>query len=376
LIVTVKAEIQTDPLPIPAVRCGPREILLTSPKVMRLAFSAAFAFCLLLASPARAGAPPQSDAEAAAPVIEFHSAFWVNLHHFLYLQGRIRRAQTDDASAEPEQRELASAQGMTPEQKQVWDAAVQTYANSWSSRDLLLNNQLVLINDRLTELDDCPELAGKSRRECTSGIVPELVTALDEAAPLYRQFWWPDQDRANRAWISAIAPLLGQMGDAMAARLANAYESRWPRQIRVDVVYFAGPNGAYTSVDPLHVLISSRDPRNQNLAGFETLFYEASHVISGDVEQAIGQESRRTSKPIPRDLWNAILLYTSDELLDQLTQKSYTANPALQPRPAIPNALHDRGWDRYELLLQEHWQRYLDGGIDMDTAIAHMIHDI
>ncbi len=345
---------------------------------MRLAFPAVFALSLLLPYPAQAGASPQSEAPAA-PVIEFHSAFWVNLHHFLYLQGRIRRAQTGDGSAETETAappDLASAKGMTPQQKQAWDSAVQTYANSWSSRDLLLNNQLVLINDRLTELDDCPELAGRSRRECTSGIVPELVAALDEAAPVYRQFWWPEQDQANRAWISGIAPLLRQVGDAMAARLANAYESPWPRRIRVDIVYFAGPNGAYTSVDPLHVLISSQDPRNQHLAGVETLFYEASHVISAEVEQAIGQESHRVSKPIPRDLWNAILLYTSDEILDQITQKSYAANPAPQPPQPTPDPLHDRGWDRYELLLQEHWQRYLDGGIDLDTAIAHMIHDI
>ena len=175
---------------------------------MRMVLAAAF--LLLILQPARAGAAGQSVAASASPVFEFHSGFWVNLHHFLYLQGRLERARAQGDAAEGKIGapfdSPASVEGMTAEERRAWQAAVQTYADSWSSRDLLLSNQMVLINDRLAELEDCPDLAGKSAVECTSGIVPELVTALDEAAPIYRRRWWPEQDRMNRAWIAGLYP--------------------------------------------------------------------------------------------------------------------------------------------------------------------------
>ena len=205
---------------------------------MRMVSAAAF-LLLFLQYPARAGAS-QSVETSASPVFEFHSGFWVNLHHFLYLQGRLERARAEGVAGEARVAapydSPASVEGMTAEERRAWQAAVRTYADSWSSRDLLLSNQMVLINDRLAELEDCPDLAGRSAVECTSGIVPELVTALDEAAPIYRQRWWPEQDRMNRAWIAAQAPPLRSMGEEMAGRLADIYQSRWPARIYVDVV--------------------------------------------------------------------------------------------------------------------------------------------
>src|SRR5260370_12505700 len=95
---------------------------------------------------------------------------------------------------------------MTAEQQHAWQAAVEVYALSGSSRDLLLNNQMVLINDRLAEVEDCPDLEGKSAVACTSGIAKDLVAALDDAAPIYRQRSWPGQDHLNLPWIAATLP--------------------------------------------------------------------------------------------------------------------------------------------------------------------------
>src|SRR5580700_4612420 len=238
---------------------------------MRAVSATAFAVCSLLLCSGPVCARQQEESARPAPVFEFHSGFWVNLHHFLYLQGRILRAASEGTQAEPEipsrYKVLASTEGMTAEQRRAWQAAVEAYALSWSSRDLLLSNQMVLINDRLAELEDCPDLAGRSAVECTSGIVPELVTALDEAAPIYRQRWWPEQDRMNRVWIAALAPPLRSMGEEMAERLADIYQGRWPARIHVDVVGYAGGEGAYTSVAPLHHMISSQDSRNVGMPG-------------------------------------------------------------------------------------------------------------
>ncbi|HZP32959.1 MAG TPA: hypothetical protein VFB23_06295 [Candidatus Acidoferrales bacterium] len=323
----------------------------------------------------------QEENSDAQPVFEFHSGFWVNLHHFLYQQGRVERARADagpEQGVSPQYRSFRSIEELTPQQRVAWNSAVQIYAESWSSRDLLLNNQMVLINNRLAELEDCPELAGRIATECTSGIVPELVTALGEAAPIYRQNWWVEQDRANRAWIAAMAPVLRNMGADLAGELADIYQSKWPIRIHVDVVNYAGQQGAYTSLAPLHVMIASDDSRNRGLSGIETLFYQASHVLAVGLEQAIERECRRLQKPVPRDLWNAVLLYTTVERTGRIrataqTDADTTSKAATQ---ANGNTLGARGWGEYDLLLRRYWQPYLDGQVDMDTAVAHLINAI
>jgi len=349
---------------------------------MRSVSAAAVSLLLLLFSsePARARQEPESFT-TPVPVFEFHSGFWVNLHHFLYLQGRILRARAEAGASEAqmpaEYKSPASTEGLTAEQKRAWDAAVQTYANSWSSRDLLLNNQMVLINDRLAELEDCADLSGRIALECTSGIVPELVKALDAAAPIYRQHWWAEQDRINRAWIAATTPLVRSMGANLTGELAEIYQSKWPARIHVDVVYYAGPQGAYTSLAPVHLTIATSDSRNQNMSGFETLFYEASHTLAGGVVEAIERECRRLQKPIPRDLWHALLLYTAGERIGRTASSARERNPATKSAPAENvKRLDDRGWGDYELPLEQYWQPYLNGQVDQDTAIARLINAI
>ncbi|PYU21858.1 MAG: hypothetical protein DMG30_16520 [Acidobacteria bacterium] len=350
---------------------------------MRAVAAAVFTLFLLLLGSAlvRARQEVQSTAPPA-PVLEFHSGFWVNLHHFLYLQGRMQRAASEGAPAEADipSRYTAptSTEGMTAEQQRAWQSAVEVYALSWSSRDLLINNQMVLINDRLAELENCPDLAGRSAVECTSGIAPDLVTALDKAAPIYRQRWWAQQDRANRAWIAAMIPLVRSRGADLAAELAEIYQSRWPARIHVDVVYYAGQQGAYASLAPLHLMIATSDSRNQNMTGFETLFYEASHALARGVEEAVERECRRLQKPIPRDLWHALLLYTTGERIRwaSLTIQARAKALSKSSSPGDGNSLSDRGWGDYEPLLERYWEPYLNGQIDLDTAVAHLINAI
>src|ERR1700693_2503855 len=141
----------------------------------------------------------------AVPSLEFHSGFWVNLQHFLYLQARVRN---DPAGGAPKAYATSTVTaGMTPAEQKTWNNAVAVYAQDWSSRDLLHSGVMPLINNRLAELENCPEITGKSASQCTSGLQSGLAAALIEAAPIYRARWWPEQDRENRAWIEALAPV-------------------------------------------------------------------------------------------------------------------------------------------------------------------------
>ena len=104
------------------------------------------------------------------------------------------------------------------------------------------------INNRLAEMETCTELQGKTSIACKSGLQADLVEALDRAAPVYRAHWWAEQDRTNRAWIAQVAPMVRQMGLTLSAQLSEVYQRPWPQgRLRVDVVWYGGPYGAYTS---------------------------------------------------------------------------------------------------------------------------------
>lgn len=301
----------------------------------------------------------------SSPAFEFHSSFWINLDHFLYLQGRIRNAATVSTQGDPAQPQFlapASTEGMTAEQKTAWNGALRIYAADWSTRDLQSNGDMVLINNRLTEMDGCADLSGKSGPACASGLRPDLIAALDEAAPIYRTRWWPEQDRENRAWITGVAPQVRTQGGELARQLSEIYRSEWTGPpIRVDVVWYAGPEGAYTTLMPSHITVSSHDTRNQGPAAFAVLFDAASHTIGGDVQQEIAEQCRRQNKPIPRDLWPALLFYTTSELV---RQKSANGDH---------DALQERGWGSYEGILGVYWQPYLDNRVGLDIAIARLV---
>ena len=155
----------------------------------------------------------------------------------------------------------------------------------------------------------------------------------------------------------------------------QVYLTPWPQGVlHVDVVGYAGAQGGYTSLLPLHIVISSHDPRNQGMAAFEVLFLEASTALAQGLNEAISAQCRRLDIPIPRDLWQAMLFYTTGEL----TRRFVEANPAVSGGVAyVPyayrNGLFAHGWSNYQPLLERYWQPYLDGQIGFDAAISRIL---
>ena len=325
------------------------------------------------------------------PVFEFHSGFWVNLHHFLYHQARAREAIKDarDAAAKPPGPVLKITPGsqptLTPAEQRIWDQAVSYYASNYTTKDLLINIDLILLKNQLSDFEDCSELTGRTKSACDAGLPGNVGVILEAAAPIYRAHWWADHDRANRRWVVRVAPLVREQGVGLSERLADIYQSKWPKEkIRVEVCAFANSAGAYTTLDPLRVTIASTDPRNQGPEALEVLFHEASHDIARPVEAAITRECRQRDKPIPRDLWHALIFFTTSEVLRPVLQGAATEDPqdddvpTLRHTPStVPPGLREklsqRGWQEYSRLLVIYWQPYLDGKVTFEDAIAHLV---
>jgi hypothetical protein len=328
---------------------------------------------LIMALPLPAPAPaaePQVDSQSGPlPVFELHSGFWINLHHTLYGQAR----QSRDGRGSPSG--MGATTHRTPSEQLAWDAAVSYYAANYQDKDLLFNTELILLKNQLGDFEQCDELSGAKKKTCDAGLPPRLAHILDAAAAVYRAHEWPEHDRANRKWIASVSPLVRVKGVELSQRLAEIYQTRWPKErIRVDVSAFANYAGAYTTLDPLRVLISSTDPRNQGDSALEVLFHEASNGIAEPVQLAINRECRQRDKAIPRDLWHALVFYTTGEVIKPvLNGENGNADGSEYTPYAFRERLYQRGWDDYLKLLERFWQPYLDGKATFDDAIAHIV---
>lgn len=310
----------------------------------------------------------------AGPLFQFQSGFWLNLHHFLYQQARLRserpvtRTGTSASSraaigAPGEASLVAATDALSTAELAAWNRAVDFYASDLAKRDLLFDNSMVLMKNRLAELAAAPDLS-------TSGLRKEVIEAMEAAAPVYRAHWWAQHDRQNREWQAKLAPLVEKFGTRLAQELSNIYQADWPETpVVVDVAVYAGRVAGYTSLDPVHVTVSSVDARNQDEAALEILFHEASHGLARAVAEGIARECRLRNKPIPRDLWHAVLFYTTGEVV----RRTLSAQQSTEYMPyAYRHGLYERGWQNFQSLLERHWQLYLDGKIDFDRAIARM----
>jgi len=360
---------------------------------LRITFS-----CLLMTLglflPGRIPAAPQSYSVTPLPVFELHSGFWINLHHTLYQEARQRKAfLSRDAnttkSAPPTAKSVLAGKGLTDTEQKAWDDAVAYYMLNYADKDLLFTTELIQLKDQLGDFEDCDELSGHKRKFCDAGLPANLTQVLEAAAPVYRAHLWAEHDQANRRWILQVAPLVREEGVGLSERLADIYQTRWPHgKIRVDVVAYANWAGAYTTVDPLRVTISSLDTRNQGPQALEVLFHEGSHGIAEAVQRAIIRECRQRDKPIPRDLWHALVFYTTGEVI-RTVLTSPSANPSasrgdkgnggpasVYSAYAVREGLYQRGWKNYLELLQQFWQPYLDGKATFDDAIARMVSSL
>ncbi|MGH9431697.1 MAG: hypothetical protein ACRD3T_09155 [Terriglobia bacterium] len=314
-------------------------------------------------SPAGQPAAGQSGVATVGP-FEFHSDFWINLHHFLYQQA----LQGSPESLRPNG-PLAAGK-LSPSEQSVWDNALTFYRQSMVEHDLLVDPGMNAIDSVLADAEGSDSLD-------STGLNDELKKVLDDAAPVYRAHWWSGHDRANRFWITTATPLVRGLGPTLREQLTTAYNVPWPKlPIRVDVAVYANWAGGYTFTgDRVHTIISSVDPSYQGFAALEMLFHEASHGMvsaeSGQLADLIAQESKSDAIPVPPDLVHAMIFFTAGEF----ARRDLASVGVTHYQPyAMKNGLYPRaGWTRYESALELYWMPHLDGKTPLDVATIEVI---
>jgi len=175
--------------------------------------------------------------------LEFHSAFWVNLHHVLFSAAWAKRPDTGGRRLiGPLPAPLAAP--LSEEERAAWDAAVAYYDREIADRDLRGGIGMTSIKRALVAEDLAADAVGKGLR-----------AVLERVAAIYRRHYWPEHDRANRDWIRATGDLLRSIERAIVQSHERLYARSWfTSPVRVDVVW-AGR--AYTTLNPVtHATVS------------------------------------------------------------------------------------------------------------------------
>ncbi len=295
--------------------------------------------------------------DEAESLFRFQTNFWVNLHDVLYQHALAPQCPQGELNGE-----CAHLYDLTPADQASWTAAVRWYAANLAQRSLVFDPEMVRINNLLADLGPNDNLDHR-------GLPEGLVDALRTAAPVYRNYFWPDQQYRNQRWLTAVTPKLQRYGGDIAQQLASIYGLAWPPQpMRVDLVMHGGRTGAYSTLNPTHLVISTADARNQGDSGLEILFHEASHALVSKVQEGLAREFRARNKPLPQDLWHAVIFYTTGELLHRRLPgyTPYAERNALYKNPA---------WEHFRDVLLRDWKPFLEGKGTREAALAQLAAD-
>lgn len=283
---------------------------------------------------------------AAAP-FEFHSDFWLNLHHFLY-----------------EQALHPAHAALSGEERAAWDKALSFYRRSMVTHDLLTDLRMRAIDTELAEDETLAKLV-------VNGSEAELWDTLNSVAAIYRSHWWTAHDQANKAFIAAVIPLVQRHAATLMSQLSTIYEAPWPKDpIRVDVSEYANWAGAYTYTygwSRVHEIVSSADPANQGDAALEILFHEATHGF-------VPADSGRLAEQIallhqPKELVHVFIFYTAGELTRRALGNNYVPY-------ADKKRLYQDKWALWHRGIEVYWKQHMDGSLSLNDAVSKIVRRI
>jgi hypothetical protein len=165
-----------------------------------------------------------------------------------------------------------------------------------------------------------------------------------------------------------LKPQVERYGPRIKQRLTAAFRTSWPTlPLRVEVVAYADPRGAYTTADPPLIAISSLNPQHQGIDGLEQLFHECSHLMMDTVDATLKARAKAVGKDL-REVSHTILFFTVADTLRTL----------IPDRVPYPDhyGVWNRGWTRYHELLGLYWEPYLDGKSTMEEAIDRLVRNL
>ena len=296
---------------------------------------------------------PKTAAGSHRVAFAFHSAFLMNLHHFLYNMAvnKEKLAAVEWQSA-PAPDELVSL-----------NKAIGFYRAHYAALGIREDPAMVRIKQALSVED--------GRRDVTGlGLQPALAGVLGEVGPIYARTIWPLHDKTNQIWIARVNKLDMAFGAEIHAGIEGHLEGRFPRSpVRTDVVFDTGSRqGAYTDEQ---IVIPSGRVSYQDLASLEMLYHEASHTsVTEPLEAAIDARLKATGRGDGDDLWHVVQFYTVGEVTRDVLARHGEAGY----RPyADKRELYSGYWAPYMPVITTIWRDHMTGKIKLQAAVQQMV---
>ena len=293
----------------------------------------------------------------------FYSSEWLNLHNFLVIKSK-ERSGIDDASLGARGylvSDTAAARPLQPAERERWQRSVEFYARE------VLPGRLNI--DSLVRNIDYPLAAARPDGTLDDvALHPQLRRVLLDAMPVYRSVWWPAQDRRNQTWIASMRELLAVHEPCLVARTQQVFRSAWPSApIRVDASVYASWFGAYSSHRPTRVMMATNAIGSQGLYGLELILHESAHGMMAPIDSALAAASAGAKEQLAPWLSHLILFYTVGQLVHERVPDHVPYAEQFGIWRQSDAAKHVRS------ILEQQWQPYLEGRIDLATAIKAVV---
>lgn len=288
---------------------------------------------------------------------EFHSAFLMNLHHFLYnistSTGQLEKTQW---LKEPSASEM-----------DVLREALVFYQENYAKKDFVFDTDMANIKRALSVNDNNNDAS-------TLALPVKLKNILNRVTPIYTRCIWSKQDQSNRQWIHDVAALNNTYGAEIQEKLEKILDLPYPRTpIRVDIVVDTGTfEGAYT--DEQIVLPSGRADYN-GLASLEMLYHEATHTGPIDkVSAQIESDLKATGRSSESMLWHAVHFYTVGSVVQDILKQR--GNLDYQPYANARIFKPGSRWSIFNAPLELSWKPYMQGKMSMSEAAKQMVDQL
>lgn len=297
-----------------------------------------------------------SNTAKESDTFDFHSALWVNLHHYLYNEAFSKSYQDSNIPFDSDE-------------KAKVDTAIIFYRSNFKNRDLLFDNGLKKINDDLASAENKENLHGLKLEE-------GLVKNLEDVKPIYVKYLWQKQNQENLQWISKAKENLKLFESPIKEKLEKVLNQTFSKTpYRIDVVHEANWAGAYTSQSPPHTTISSGRKSYSDYASLEMIFHETLHTgLFDSIIEKIDKEFSSHKLNDTDQLWHAIHFFTAGEITREVL-----ASHGIDYLPyAYENKLFsfDRKWGQYESIIKRYWLPYLHGEISLDESLKSIVDNV
>jgi hypothetical protein len=327
------------------------------------------AFAARIATPLPAAVAPPTARRTPPVFFTFETdEFWLNLHHFLYVLGRLEAGipeQGRPSNVNPSADAERGLQTLTVDDRRTWAEAVHEYATGFGLQPPLAQS----MSAATRALADVDAVATLAQLELDAA----LAALLERAAPIYRKTWWPAHLATNRAWHASTQALLDRHGAAVIDYVTRAYALQWPAAgFAVHVSSYANFGIAYSSGFSGVLVIPSSSNLNAGLYGLETIVHEAMHQWDGQMFTALRALAEPSLSTVPQDLPHALIFYTAGQAVRRVEPAHVPMADALDIW-ALRLSGATLSAARLKPLLEEIWQPRLEGRGARDDALAALM---